>query len=989
MPAAWVGAAFGAVAGLAGLVLCIGLLLWRIVRRRGVGALRELVDPKPTEQTLLDAIPIPVCYRGTEGRLFACNTCFAERMGTPREKLIGRHVRDILPPEVAAELVENDERVLSSGGQHVCEILIPEADGTVHHVILHRAVFPGPDDKPGGLVIAGLDISDLKRAEEEQLSLLRRQQAILEHIPAGVFLKDAQGRYVAVNRAYLNTLPADAADPIGKTVADLLPLRIAEAYQAEDEQVLKEGRTLQKEEVVTLRDGRRVRMSVSVAPALAETGEVVGLIGVQFDITERKRVEKELEQARLRGQKVSAELAQRAEELEAARLSALKMLDDLQHARKTAEAANKTKSEFLAKMSHEIRTPLNGIIGMTDLALATKLTEEQQEYLEMIHESADALLTVVNEILDFSKIEAGKLDMEPVNFMLRRCVAESLDALAVRAASKGLELVCAVKADVPDTLVGDPGRIKQVLINLIGNAVKFTDTGEIVVGVEVSSGSDHDVCLHFSVADTGIGIPQDKQLVIFEAFSQCDESTTRRYGGTGLGLPISDQLVRMMGGRIWVESRVGVGSTFHFTIVCGLQTGAHAEELVPAINGTEMLVIDDHAATRSSLQGTLAGWGVKCTVAANGQAALDLMAEAAKAGRPPAVVLLDAVMPGMDGYEVLDKMKPVQGKAPAVVMMLPADRRADIMRCQQQGCQACIVKPISASNLLDVLLSVLGLEHKLAPPPQPPAGGGEQTARHPPLRVLLAEDNEVNQRLAARILEKQGQHVTIVSNGREALAELEKEDFDVVLMDLEMPEMGGLQATAAIREREMSTGWHVPIIAMTAHAMKGDRQKCLDGGMDGYVAKPVKPNLLFQAIAEVLGQAAAAGAAALSHDAKGSPNDVLDLQATLARVDGDLGLLREISQLFLDSYPGLLAQLRVVLNSRDTHAIAQLAHTIKGAVGNFSAPNALEAAANLQTVADQGNLPAAKLALARLQDRLTELADALARLPKHQAVCQP
>jgi PAS domain S-box-containing protein len=831
----------------------------------------------------------------------------------------------------------------------------------------------------------------LPLGESELLALLQRQHAILEHIPAGVFLKDTAGRYVAVNTAYLNMLPPQVGDPVGKTVRDVFPPDVAEALEAEERQVRQEKKVLRKEQTIAQRDGRVVQMVTSLAPAFGEKGEVVGVVGVGFDVTEQKRIEAELLQTRQQAEKVGAELARQAEELETVRLSARRMVEDLQITRRTAEAAYKAKGEFLARMSHEIRTPLNGILGMADLVLATELTAEQQEYLEMLHQSAEALASVIDNILDFSKIEAGKLEVKFVPFSLHDCLVRSLDPLAVRAASKGLELVVSMRHDVPDALVGDPYRLGQVLLNLIGNAIKFTETGEVVLTVEVSSRDDQEVYLHFVVADTGIGIPHEKQVKIFEAFSQGSGSMTRKYGGTGLGLPISDQLVRMMGGRIWVESKVGKGSKFHFTALCGLTAAPTVAADAAALSGVDVLVVDDNASGRASLCETLTAWGARPVPAESGSSAMEILGRAKRDGNGKSfrLVLLDADMPGMTGMAVLEGMAGRCHPVPAVVMMLPAHRRERIARCRELGAKACVVKPVLPQELLDALRSALGAgcypERQAETPPGKAAPAGAPA----PLRILVAEDDEVNRLMATRMLQKQGHGVRAVFNGREALAAMEQEPFDLILMDLEMPEMGGFEVTAAIREREIRTGGHVPILAMTAHVMEGDRQRCLDGGMDGYLAKPVNPQQLFEAIE---GTRRKTMPTAHPHRPespdKSAAGETMDLTAALERMDGDLALLREVAVLFLETCPGLLDQIRGALAGGNTRAAAQLAHALRGSVSNFSAPGVYEAAVHLHAVADQGNLDGAKVALLGLEDKLTRLQKALSMLVAGQVPCK-
>jgi two-component system, sensor histidine kinase and response regulator len=659
---------------------------------------------------------------------------------------------------------------------------------------------------------------------QELESSEKRFRAVFEGAQIGIAITELTGgKITAANPAYRNMLECSGEEMRSVQIFDeLTHPDDREGNRIRYEEMLKgECDHLQMEKRYVLRSGREVWAVVDLSILRGSDGRPEFMLRLAVDITERKRFEKALREAK-----------------------------------EWAEEANLAKSTFLATMSHEIRTPMNGILGMTELVLDTDLTPEQREHLGLVRLSAESLLSIINDILDFSKIEAGKLDLEAIPFDLRESLGETMKALGVRAHQKGLELVYDVQPEVPEGVVGDPGRIRQILINLVGNAIKFTEKGEVFVTVCEKSHSPGHVLLQFSVKDSGIGIPIDKQSKIFEAFSQADGSMARKYGGTGLGLTICSRLASMMAGEIWVESEPGAGSTFKFTLKLKTQESPAVRQtpLEPEqLRNLHALVVDDNFTNRSVLNGMLTRWGMRPTAVEGGRAALQALEVAKSTGHPFPLVLLDGQMPEMDGFTLAETIRKDPSLVGAMVMMLTSTGHlGDAARCRELGISAYLVKPIRQGELLEAVCNVLK---------QP---SGDETSRlitrhslreeRKRLRVLLAEDNAVNQTLAVRILEKRGYGVRVAGNGREALAALQKEEFDLILMDVQMPEMDGFETTAAIRLREKGSGKRMPIVAMTAHALKGDEERCLAAGMDAYVSKPIRTNELFATIERVMAE---------------------------------------------------------------------------------------------------------------------------------------
>jgi PAS domain S-box-containing protein len=784
-----------------------------------------------------------------------------------------------------------------------------------------------------------------KQSEKALRDAEEKYRSIFEQSSDGIFQNTPEGRFLSANPALARMLGFDSPE-------ELISGRVDIERQGYVDPALRDKfkKTLEENGFVTgfeyevyRKDGAKIWVAESSRIVRDAEGRALYYEGSVQEITQRKRAEEEL------------------------------LL-----AKEAAEAANRSKSEFLANMSHEIRTPMNGIIGMTELALETTLNREQREYLGMVKSSAHSLLGLINDILDFSKIEAGKLELESIDFSLRDCIGGMLKPLGLRADQKSLELVADIPDDVPDHLIGDPLRLRQILINLTANAIKFTEHGEVVVSVSTQSIINGESELHFSVSDTGIGIPQEKQAAIFEAFAQADGSTTRTYGGTGLGLSIASQLIQKMHGRIWIESKVGEGTTFHFTARLDVRetpapTVKHAD--LNDLAGLRALVVDDNAVNRRILREMLLNWRMNPTLAATGQAGLDEMLRAAKSGSAYQLVLLDAIMPEMDGFALAEKIHDQPELADATVMMLSSAMPVgSAARCGALGIAGLLTKPVTQSELLDAILIAVSQSSSSS---SPILDSGMETRTSPKdeeenprtLRILVAEDNLINRAVATGILEKQGHVLVHAATGREAVEAFSDGSFDLILMDVQMPEMDGFEATRRIRKLEKAAGGHIRIVAMTAHAMTGDRERCLAAGMDDYVSKPLRKEDLLRALD---------GAGVEDVKEKTETTHLYSREQLLSQCDDDEELMSELVSIFRDNTPEIIQAIGEAVEKRDAPALATHSHKLLSSMGAFGAKHARTLALGLEKQGRECDFGGAKGKVTELERETDKIYIALA-----------
>lgn len=922
--------------------------------------------------TLVDNLPINLLLKDLQGRRVFANERYLQLHHLTLAEVRGKTDYDIFPEHLADQYRLDDQQVIREGiVLHDTEPYLSK-DGQECWIERVKAPVRDANGKITGVQLLFWDVTDRKRLDQDLEKARYLLNTLLNNIPDSIYFKDRDSRFIRISRSMAKKFQWKNAEiAVGKTDADIFTSEHAAVARADELQIMETGVPMVAEiERETWPDRPDSWCSSTKMPLRDDAGRVVGTFGITRDVTDLMRTEQELKTAK-----------------------------------EAADAANQAKSDFLANMSHEIRTPMNGIIGMADLMAHTNLSIEQRDYLRTIKDSADSLLRIINDILDFSKIEAGKLELEEASFNLRDCVGRTVQTLAVKAAEKGLELACRIDPNLPSQVVGDPVRLRQIVVNLVGNAIKFTHQGEVVV--EVTNADDPKVIsvtkpqshqdrhpqdhaaaagtirLQFAVRDTGIGIPEEKCETVFEEFAQADVSTTRQFGGTGLGLAISARLVDLMHGEIWLTSQLGTGTTFYFSVEFSLVDAAVAgpSENLESLRGLPTIVVDDNNTNRQIFGEMLGAWQLNPTLVASAPAALAELQRAAATEQPYRLVLLDCMMPHMDGFALAEciRQSPLLNTLP-IIMISSAARGDDSRRCREMGIQRYLTKPVLQSDLFDSILDAMGIS---SPSPHHNAPlESEETTR--PLQILLAEDGLVNQRVAIGLLNRAGHKVTLARNGQEAVMEVSRQPFDLVLMDLQMPEMDGVEATLEIRVRDRQLGIHTPIIAMTAAAMDGDRQRCLNAGMDDYISKPINPAQLQAVIADVLQHKEEVTLEEPAQNflpplEQADAKQIVDIHRALERIDGGWDLLEPLTSAMRQECPILIEQIHHALQESDCVSLARAAHTLKGSADVFAADRVVAIAIHIEDLARNKKLAECRALLGELQAEVMAMLDHLNR----------
>jgi PAS domain S-box-containing protein len=891
---------------------------------------------KRTWEATFDAVTDMVVITNTLGKIIRCNYAVIKTLGTSYKKIIGRSFVKVFFGDN-----QIDFELYSPEG---VEVQLPAIPGW--HLV---SKYPVPlENETAGNIFVMRNIDMQKTADAETRKQKQFFETLFKNSPVAIVTLDANESILMCNPAFEELYGYQVNEIIGQNLDDLVaPPDIIHEGKALTEQTIQ-GKTVNLFGQRKRKDGSLVDVEIAGVP-LIEDQKIIGALAIYHDITE------------------------------------------LVTARKQAEAADRAKSEFLANMSHEIRTPMNGIMGMVELTLGTPLNPEQADYLNMTRESADTLLTLINDILDFSKIEAGHLDLEEIDFDLRSTVESVTSTMAERAEKKGLEMACLIYHDTPSYLSGDPGRLRQIMVNLMGNAIKFTERGEVVVRVQKEEENANEVMIRFEISDTGIGIPESRQEVIFNQFTQVDSSTTRKYGGTGLGLSISKQLSELMGGNIGVRSIAGEGSTFWFTARFRKQTSKKEETgyKVPVdLKNMHVLVIDDNATNRMILDKTLENFGLRVSLATGGQMGIDMLKSAANVGQPYELVLLDMQMPEMDGEQTLKAIKADKTIKDVITVILTSmGTRGDASRLEAMGCAGYLLKPIKQQQLYDAILSIFVKKlrktgkHKTSIVTRHTLS---EEKRHL-ARILLAEDNPINQKLAVVLLQKAGYSIDVVNNGYEALEALKDYPYSIILMDVQMPEFDGLEATHTIRQNE-TEGEHIPIIAMTAHAMKGDRERCLEAGMDDYLSKPLKIEEVLETIDKWVGvsftrppRPQLQAKNAVHTQPLHAP---LNIDTALERFGDDKAFFIEMLSDYILQARELHQQLKEAYENNDPGLVQRTAHNLKGVSATFEAEKMFDLCKKIDEEAREENLTNTPAYLAEMVKEIPRLQAFLEQITK-------
>ncbi|MGB7347422.1 MAG: response regulator [Pirellulaceae bacterium] len=942
----------------------------------GYRAAEELfsrVESRRMFESLVNSMPLCLLIKDAQGRRVFANKAYLKVRNTTLPELMGKVDADLFPAEIAQQYTADDMSVIESGKSlHSVEPTV-DLDGKVRWIERIKSPIRDENNVVTGLQLLFWDVTERIEARQQldfERHLLR---TLMQNLPDSIYFKDTESRFIRISQAMAEKFGfASDDDVVGKTDADIFSKEHAENARKDELEIIRSGQPqLDRVERETWHDQADTWCISTKMPFLDDTGRMIGTFGISRDITELIRSQ-----------------------------------DQLRIARDVADKANQAKSEFLANMSHEIRTPMNAIIGMAELLTQTDLTQEQLDYADLIRESAGSLLSLLNDILDFSKIEARKLELESAPFLLRDVVEKTGRTLSIRAAEKNLELACRVAPTLPDCWLGDGGRLRQVLINLVANGIKFTESGEVTIDVSpvdpdapLDSMSQEPIQLRFEVKDTGMGIPLEKQASVMEAFTQADASTTRRFGGTGLGLAISRQLVELMGGQLTIDSQENVGTSFRFTIplAVGQRDSDENDMRLQRLAGLEVLIVDDNATNRRILDEILHAWNLRPTLAADGEEALKLMEQAKASGRPFRFAILDCMMPEMDGFELAQHIrKRYPDDAIRLMILSSAKSPHDSERCRSIGINRYMNKPVVQSDLMLALFQLMESR-----PQEQQELMGPELVKCPPMRVLVAEDGLANQHVAMGLLKAGGHKPSLACDGKEAVERWQSGVFDVILMDMHMPEMDGLAATRAIREMEMATGRRIPIIAVTAAASPEDARECRDAGMDDFLTKPIRPKILQETLAKyasgtvvqsssqsetVLVQPVVDdGNASDDHiideeDVFPMASDVADLKTASFHISGGREGLKRLASIFVKECSTLLETMDQCVQTSDAKTLQRAAHTMKGSADLFNAKRVVNVATEMESRAKAGEIAAAIEVLPELREEAGKLAQVLGML---------